>query len=81
MTDQVFGVCPECGKEKKLWLIREDVILCDECADGLDWTQCSICGDFYPWDVIEFTELPDGRNVCEYCMEDIDEILENEKEE
>ena len=79
MTDQEFGVCPECGEEKMLWLIREDIILCDDCASELDWEKCDICGDFYMWDAVDFTELPDGRNVCEYCMEDIDEILEKEE--
>ena len=78
MTDKIFGICPECGEEKELWLIREDVILCDECADSLDWIQCDICEDFYPYGVVDFTELDDGRYVCEYCMEDIEEILEKE---
>lgn len=79
MTDQVCDVCPECGERKLLWLIREDVILCDECAFNEGWIQCCFCKDFYPYGVIEFTELDDGREVCEYCMEDIDELLEEEE--
>jgi hypothetical protein len=82
MTQQEEGICPECGEKKMLWLIREDVELCDECAAN-DWTQCAICGDFYPWDIIEFTELEDGREVCEYCMEDFpnnDPLRENSRE-
>ena len=67
------GTCQECGEEKMVYLIREDVILCEECADELDWIQCEICGDFYPYGDVEFTELDDGRTVCEYCMEDLEE--------
>ncbi len=81
MTDQEFGICPECGEEKMLWLIREDVIMCDECADNLDWIQCDICGDFYPCGDVEFTKLKDRRFACAYCMEDIEEISEGENAE
>ena len=70
MTRQYKGTCTECGEVKMVWLIREDVVLCDKCADDLDWVQCDICGDFYPWGDVEFTRLPDDRQVCEYCMED-----------
>ena len=70
MTQQDIDICTECGEKKMVWLIREDVKLCDECADFLDWIQCDVCGDFYPYDSVEFTELEDGREVCEYCMED-----------
>ena len=71
MTSREMGTCPECGQKKMLWLIREDVTLCDECADELDWIQRDACGDFYPYDDVEFTELPDGRNICEYCAESL----------
>lgn len=73
MTQQDMDICTECGEKKMVWLIREDVRLCDECADFLDWIRCDICGDFYPYDSVEFTELEDGREVCEYCMEDLED--------
>ena len=71
VTEKIKGTCMECGKRGKVWQIREELVLCDDCADELDWIQCDICGDFYPWDDVEFTELEDGRKVCEYCMEDL----------
>lgn len=70
MTDRTHGICTECGKKTMVWLVNDEQRLCDECIDFLDFTQCAICGDFYPEDDVEFTELPDGREVCEYCMED-----------
>ena len=68
MTEKKRGTCPECGKRRMLWLIRDDVKMCSECADFWDWIQCDLCGDFYPFGDVSFTELPDGRTACEYCM-------------
>ena len=67
---RTHGVCTECGNEADLWIVTDEDWLCEECLDFLDYTQCAICGEFYPEDQVEFTELPDGREVCEYCMED-----------
>lgn len=74
MTDYYTDICTECGKRKKVWLIREDVRLCDDCVEESDWWKCDVCGDFYIWDAVEWTDLPDGRTACEYCMEDINEL-------
>ena len=76
MTDRTFDTCTECGKECEVWMVRDEIWLCDECIDLYGWEQCDICEDFYVYDAVEFTDLPDGRHVCEYCMEDID--LEDE---
>lgn len=70
MTYRTSGVCADCGKECELWMIRDDLWLCDECTESDGWEQCDICEDFYTYDAVEFTDLPDGRHVCEYCMED-----------
>lgn len=70
MTDRTRDICTECGEEKMVWMIRDEIWLCDDCAEDQGWTQCAICGDFYMLDEVDFTELPDGREVCEYCMED-----------
>lgn len=65
------GNCTECGKKTTVWIVNDLQTLCEDCIDFLDYTQCDICGDFFPEDDVEFTELPDGRMVCEYCMEDL----------
>ena len=70
MTYRDFGTCTECGEEAELWLIRDDVRLCDDWTEEGNWIQCSRCGDVYVDGEVEFTELPEGRSVCEYCMED-----------
>ena len=81
MTQQIKGRCPECGRRTMLWLIREDVTLCDDCAADEGWDQCEFCGDFYPDDLIEV--LDDDRQICKYCLEDYpnnDPLRENSRE-
>ena len=73
MTDRDIEVCTECGEEKMVWFINDETRLCEDCADDLGFVQCDVCGDFYPMDSVDFTELPDGREVCQYCMEDLEE--------
>lgn len=73
MAESFTGKCSKCGRKKTVWQIREDLVLCERCADKLDWVQCDICKDFFPFGDVEFTELPDGRTVCEYCAEDLEE--------
>lgn len=74
MTDRTHDICTECGKETKVWMIRDEIWLCDDCVEEQGWVQCDICGDFYVDGEVEFTDLPDGRTVCEYCMEDLDDV-------
>ena len=70
-TSEPFeDVCSECGEEKLVWFVTDEMKLCQECADMLGYTQCAHCGEFYPSDLVEFTVLPDDSEVCEYCMED-----------
>ncbi len=73
-----IGTCTECGKENCELIVLDDVDkLCQECLDSL-YTQCDICGEYWP-DHVEFTVTDDDRLVCEYCMEDIqDDELDDE---
>lgn len=68
MTDYERGICPMCGQETTIYYIRDDVVLCEDCAADECWDQCAICGDFYQ--VEYMTLLDDDRLVCEYCMEE-----------
>ncbi len=63
--------CPECGKITDVLYISDDVRMCEECADLWGFEYCDICEEYYAG--IEFTDLPDGRHVCEWCMEDREE--------
>lgn len=71
MAECYRGTCMDCGEEKMVWIINEVTTLCEDCAADRDLERCDICEEWYPYDQVEFTELPDGRNVCEYCMEDV----------
>ena len=73
-----IGTCSECGKENCELIVLDDVDrLCQECLDSV-YTQCDICGEYYPDGVVEFTCTDDGI-ICEYCMEDIqDDELDDE---
>ena len=67
-----IGTCTDCGKENAALIILDNVDwICEECLDSV-YTQCDICGEYWPDGVIEFT-YTDDKIICEYCMEDIDE--------
>ena len=63
--------CPECGKITDILYISDDIRMCEDCAANWDFEFCDVCEEYYAG--IEFTDLPDGRHVCEYCMEDLDD--------
>lgn len=66
---ECFGTCSKCGKESTRLTIIDDIDhVCDECLD--EYTQCSICGEYYI--DIDFFETKEGELVCEYCYEDMD---------
>lgn len=66
------GTCTECGKENATLIVLDDVDrLCPECLDS-GYTQCDICGEYWPDGVVEFSVTADDNLVCEYCMEDMD---------
>ena len=68
---KTIGTCTECGKENCSLTILDDVDwLCDECLDS-GYTQCDICGEYWP-DHVEFT-YTDDKIICEHCMEDMDD--------
>ena len=71
MAEKYRDVCTHCRKRTMVWLINDTTRLCDKCAEDLDYIQCDVCGEFFRADFVEFTELPDGRTVCEYCAEDL----------
>lgn len=76
------GTCTDCGKENCNLIVLDDVDqLCQECLDSV-YTQCDICGEYWPDGVVEFIYTGDGI-ICEYCMEDIvddEEDLELQKD-
>ena len=68
-----IGTCTDCGKENCNLIILDEVDqLCQECLDSV-YTQCDICGEYWPDGVVEFTLTDDEKMVCEYCMEDMDD--------
>ncbi len=70
MAESTFDICTECGEETEVWIIDDETRLCKDCLNDLDYVQCDICQEYWMYDAIAFTELPDGRTVCQYCMED-----------
>lgn len=87
MTQSDRGICPRCGQDTTIYYldegadVGEGLDLCEDCAMADGWEQCSICGDFYPTYLVDFTLLDDDRIVCEYCMEDVEEEEDEEDEE
>ena len=73
MTYQTEDVCTCCEKKGIVNMISDDVWLCQECTDDLcDF--CDVCEEYWIKDGTEFTDLPDGRHVCQWCMEDIHDL-------
>ena len=71
MAQCTEDVCTECGNHTKVWIVNDVDWLCEECLDDLDYELCDICEEFYKAEYVVFTELSDGRTVCQYCMEDL----------
>ena len=79
-TVQEHGKCELCGEEDvDLCCIPDYMWVCQDCFDN-DFTMCDVCGQLWVDGAIEFTYLDDGRCVCEYCMEDLDEEDDAEDE-
>ena len=70
-----IGNCPECGAENvKVVHFDDGSVLCEACIDLLTpYQKCDICGEYYDPGFIEFAILKDGRFICEYCMDKIEE--------
>lgn len=73
MTYQTKGKCTCCEQEGTLNMISDDVWLCQECTDAM-CTRCDVCEEYWLSGGVEFTDLPDGRHVCQYCMEDFHDL-------
>ena len=67
------GTCTMCGEENRnLTIVDEVAHVCSECLDN-EYFYCDECHEYWLCDVVEYYELDDGRTVCEYCYEDIEE--------
>lgn len=74
MTSKEYqGTCTMCGAEnQKLTIVDEKAHVCPKCLDN-EYFYCEECHEHWLYDVVESVELEDGRTVCEYCAEDIEE--------
>ena len=76
-----IGTCSDCGKENAELIILDDADrVCEDCLES-SYIQCDVCGEYYGDAAIEFTYLDDGRTVCEYCMDDIEDEDDEEDED
>ena len=67
------GTCTLCGaKNIEVTLIDEVTSVCEDCRDE-EYIFCEACEQYWKWDAIKFANLKDGRTICEYCAEDVDE--------
>ena len=73
------GACTGCGIETTLIILDDEDRLCQECLDS-SYTQCDICGEYWPDGVVEFT-YTDDQIICEYCAEDDEDENEDENED
>lgn len=66
------GTCEYCGAEdEELCVIPGYLSVCRFCFEN-EMTLCDVCGQLWAPDAVEFTDLPDGKIVCEYCLEEVD---------
>lgn len=67
------GTCTMCGKKDcDLTIVDEEAHVCPDCLDN-EYFYCDKCHEYWLCDAVEYVELDDGRTVCEYCAEDIDD--------
>jgi hypothetical protein len=68
-----IGECENCHKEDvEICIIPDYMNLCKSCFED-ETTLCSVCGQLWISDAIDFYEDEDGNPICEYCYEDTDE--------
>lgn len=80
-VEHMTGKCDLCGEENVgLCIIPGYMNLCRSCVEN-ELTLCDECGEVYVDGSIEFTYTKDGRCICEYCMEDIEEESDDEEYE
>lgn len=66
------GTCERCSEsDTDLCMIPGFGGVCRDCLEEMEI--CDVCGEIYDSMSVEFTELDDGRYVCEWCMEDLDD--------
>lgn len=81
MAKRGIGTCTECGAENvMITVVDDETMLCEECLDELGYEECDACHEFWRSDIINFVELDDGRTVCEYCAEELEELMDEEDE-
>ena len=67
------GKCDLCGEENAdLYCIDGYMNLCRHCFEN-EVDICDECGQIWVSNEVEFTETDDGRMICEYCMEELEE--------
>lgn len=70
---QIHGDCIRCSeKDVDLFVIPDLGGVCKDCLEN-DMDVCDVCGIIYDCMETEFTELDDGRTVCEWCLEEVGE--------
>lgn len=73
MVKTYEGTCTLCGAENtEVTIINDFEHVCQTCLDN-DYFYCEECDDYWACDAVEEVELEDGRVVCEYCAEDMEE--------
>jgi formylmethanofuran dehydrogenase subunit E len=72
-SKEYIGTCTICGTEnQKLTIVDEETHVCPHCLDA-DFFYCEQCHEYWMCGAVEDIELEDGRTVCEYCAEDIED--------
>ena len=62
-------ICTYCGHEAaNLAVLDEATKVCYGCLDAF-FTKCDICGEYWDESYVEFITTSDGRKICEYCRE------------
>ena len=78
------GQCEYCRTENvDLCVIPDYMAVCQDCFEN-EMCQCDVCGRLLAPE-FGFEELPDGRMVCEDCMDEmvdnISEMIDEDEEE
>lgn len=73
--------CTSCGKEcDDLTIVDDETRVCPECLD-MNYELCEGCNEYWEIGAIEVTEAPDGRMLCEHCMEELEEESEEDEDD
>lgn len=78
MAQSCIGDCTRCGaSEVNVTIINDEDRVCDSCLEEA-YLMCDECEEYYEEGSVEFYDEEDGRILCEFCHENLEDDEEDD---